>query len=598
MAEIQNILLNEKLRVSNPKINQNFQNINDQLTSHLESTDAHSAGNISYIGQATGTNAKEAIDNTHKRISEIVAQSGDDNTEIVDARGGYTVLGDRINYIDEQLSDLAYNVKNFGAIGDGVTDDTISIQAAIDAASTAGGGTVYFPPLGTDEHYIVSSILIPSDINLQGSKGSRIKQINDPDLGNLVQIATGAKNIKVDGLELDANKSNGSTGHGIGFSANVSEVIISNNIVRNATIDCIHTEDGNFNVKIINNSCFDAGRIGIAMNGNSKNIFVSGNFCSGSFNSGINVIGTGDGVSIIGNIVDGAGDDGITGYGNLQKDLLIDGNIIRNVSNNGIHIGGNGVFISDNVISNCGNRGIYFANSPLTTGENVTISGNSIDTVTNLHGIEILQCDNISIVGNSIFRVLVGRSITLSAVKRGVVANNRVKGTTSDGIRLEKSSFVTITSNNITGTTNGIQLSDDGITASKHNTISFNILDGGSARGIFFQNSSDFNVIIGNIVINYTIASYSLVGSNNISDFNLLRSQKGRFTGSGNGSATTFTIPHGLSGTPTFLNVTAGSTAARGDYFVSADATNITVTYGTAPVSGTNNVVLYWDAKA
>src|SRR5207253_1256820 len=52
-----------------------------------------------------------------------------------------------------------WDVMNFGAIGDGATDDTAAIQSAINAAATSatghGGGIVYFPP----GNYKVSSTL-------------------------------------------------------------------------------------------------------------------------------------------------------------------------------------------------------------------------------------------------------------------------------------------------------------------------------------------------------------------------------------------------------------------------------------------------------
>lgn len=48
-----------------------------------------------------------------------------------------------------------YNVKDYGAKGDGTTDDAAAIQAAINAAGQAGGGQVWFP-LGV---YLISTTL-------------------------------------------------------------------------------------------------------------------------------------------------------------------------------------------------------------------------------------------------------------------------------------------------------------------------------------------------------------------------------------------------------------------------------------------------------
>lgn len=62
-------------------------------------------------------------------------------------------------------ADLRYaSVSDFGAKGDGINDDTLAIQSAIDYVESFGGGIVNVP-IGV---YIVSSITIDGNVSLEG----------------------------------------------------------------------------------------------------------------------------------------------------------------------------------------------------------------------------------------------------------------------------------------------------------------------------------------------------------------------------------------------------------------------------------------------
>jgi hypothetical protein len=60
----------------------------------------------------------------------------------------------------------AQNVRNFGAAGDAVSDDTGAFRRALEAASHAGGGNVYAPP---GRYLFRGSIDIPDGVTLRGS---------------------------------------------------------------------------------------------------------------------------------------------------------------------------------------------------------------------------------------------------------------------------------------------------------------------------------------------------------------------------------------------------------------------------------------------
>lgn len=73
-------------------------------------------------------------------------------------------------------SAAVFDVKTFGAKGDGVAPDREAINRAIEAAAAAGGGTVYLPA----GHYATGSIRLRSNITLQFDAGAVLDASADP----------------------------------------------------------------------------------------------------------------------------------------------------------------------------------------------------------------------------------------------------------------------------------------------------------------------------------------------------------------------------------------------------------------------------------
>lgn len=91
-----------------------------------------------------------------------------------------------INDLDVRLSDAAINVmQQYGAVGDNATNDAAEIQAALDAAETAGGGVVLLP-VGT---FLTGSttLSIPQNVQLVGL-GKWVSTINYTGTGTAIQM--------------------------------------------------------------------------------------------------------------------------------------------------------------------------------------------------------------------------------------------------------------------------------------------------------------------------------------------------------------------------------------------------------------------------
>lgn len=67
---------------------------------------------------------------------------------------------------NEQAAGFEVNVRRFGAVGDGASDETAAFQRALDSAHGAGGGLVYAPP---GRYLFRGALSIPDGVTLRGS---------------------------------------------------------------------------------------------------------------------------------------------------------------------------------------------------------------------------------------------------------------------------------------------------------------------------------------------------------------------------------------------------------------------------------------------
>lgn len=239
------------------------------------------------------------------------------------------------------------NPMTLGAKGDGISDDTASIQSAVDQANSTTSPVCI--PNGT---YIVRGIRMKSNTTIYGeSKESTILKIADnANLHAFYHSYTEPviSNIVIKDLQIDGNKTHNTVGSAIsiaGFNVEVSNTYIHDSA--HACVDIGRPSDGG-QIKIINNRC--------------HNPALPGNFW-GAF-----AITGGDGGFMANNTA--TTDDGYMAYG-----LDIEPNPGWTVKNVEIS---NNVVEGGSIYATGSGTGLTELNSERRVSENITIKNNVV----------------------------------------------------------------------------------------------------------------------------------------------------------------------------------------------------------------------------
>lgn len=318
-----------------------------------------------------------------------------------DFKNGGTTPANAINRpINLKLSD-SISVKDFGAVGDGTTDDSTAIQAALNMATALGNCEVLFPA-GT--YYIASTIFVYSNTVLTG-ENSEILYKDQTSIIRLLNVS----NVTIRDLRINAN---GSAWTAVGLY--VLSIMGSNNVT------------------IVNNEIYNGYGAGIVVSqtpglplGTNPNymILIEGNHIHNigditgadawRYGSGIAVT-LGNNVIIRNNFIhDIARVAGIDLEGQGMNHILIEGNIIYNtlqvaaginiyasgsdVTSNDVTIQNN-TFYSLSVDSYSGALAAIYVNAggyALKILNNTILSGNA-------GGIEIDKAQDVLVSGNTI----------------------------------------------------------------------------------------------------------------------------------------------------------------------------------------------------
>ncbi|WP_447948207.1 NosD domain-containing protein [Microbacterium maritypicum] len=344
--------------------------------------------------------------------------------------------------IDDRFGGV-FDVRHFGAVGDGIANDTTAIQAAIQAAAAVRGRVRFYP----GALYSISKLLLRTGVTLDLT-GATLKARTAAGVTALVESPAWL-----------------GTGH-IDDAAVVGGTFDANGLVYGAIV--IKDAD---RVRIEGITAFGfpvASATAIRLDWDTNDCRILNNTITHTIDDPFGTVPSGVGISCVSN----TGDDQSGGQNNtltftnptnLSRGHVISGNRIKGGTHGIALVGGAQCVVTGNVLENFGHRGIIL--SPRACDN--TISNNVVRDF-NSTGIHMAWgCERNTIVGNTL------RTIRSGGEGDGIkgyfgCSNNVVEGNSIDGvtgnavgaaIRFAVSCSGNVIANNrITGSLNGVRI--------------------------------------------------------------------------------------------------------------------------------------------
>ncbi len=408
----------------------------DQQT--LTATAGQTLFNLGFT-YVTGTNAMAVYKNGARLITSVdfseTSSTSVTLTQAAIAGDEYTFIGGQDVSSSFSSSNVSYSqggtgavvrsvqtklresvsVLDFGAVGDGVTDDLPALEAAIAYLDSVGGGTLFFPS-GT--YLIIPASdqawgIAADNIHIKGEGDSSVLYVS---ADRKIISVSNASNFRIDNIKFEQVQTGTNRQTMLGLT-NVENAWIKDCLFENGTATPVVLNSGNTDIFICNNRFLNYYENGVDIIGsNNSRITISNNICTTNTynpNPGVSrpmgivcepqTSGVNSDILVSGNTVDLTGlssssirnatygirfgDAAVPATPYLLKRVVISDNIVRGVgwgidvveTRRGATDGGFSGVIANNLIEQCGHEGIRVYGGPDTAHyDNVIISNNLI----------------------------------------------------------------------------------------------------------------------------------------------------------------------------------------------------------------------------